>query len=203
MTAEPGGPPVVEIRRGLPERYRRDAAELFFEGFREKLGPILRSDEKAVSAFAADENPEYSIAAIQSGSLVGICSVSYGEGEFFDLTLSTFVREFGLLRGTVKLAVLAVLFRERPKRGELLIDGIVVSCASRGLGIGSRLLDAAFALAMEKGRTKVTLEVVDTNDDARRLYERLGFTPVRTERTPYLKRFMGFSAVTKMEKLLR
>ncbi len=203
MTAEPTEPPAVEITRGLPGEHRRAAAELFFEGFREKLGPILRSDEKAISAFAADENPEYSIAAIHSGSLVGICSVNYGEGEFFDLTLSTFMREFGPVRGAVKLAVLAVLFREQPKRDELLIDGIVVRSPSRGLGIGSRLLDAAFELATDKGRTKVTLEVVDTNNDARRLYERLGFTPVRTERTPYLKRLMGFSAVTKMEKLLR
>ena len=131
-----GAPAGLEIRLGLPEEHRSAAAELFFEAFREKLGPILRTEEKAISAFAADENLQYAIAALQDGSLVGVCSLSYAGGEFFDLTLSTFVREFGPVRGVLKLSVLAILFRERPSKGELLVDGIV--CPLRAPRTGYR-----------------------------------------------------------------
>jgi hypothetical protein len=44
--------------------------------------------------------------------------------------------------------------------------------------------------------------VVDTNPRARKLYEREGYVAVRTEATPYLRRMMGFGAVTTMERRL-
>ena len=49
----------------------------------------------------------------------------------------------------------------------------------------------------------VRLDVVDSNPRARRLYEREGFVPVRTVRTPYLQRAMGFAASTTMVRDIR
>ena len=40
--------------------------------------------------------------------------------------------------------------------------------------------------------------ILDTNPDARRLYERVGFVAGRTERTPYLRRLFGFGASTEV-----
>lgn len=59
-------------------------------------------------------------------------------------------------------------------------------------------IHAVFDFARKRGMRAVRLDVVDTNPDARRLYERLGFAPVRTRRCPYLFRRMGFSAFTTM-----
>jgi ribosomal protein S18 acetylase RimI-like enzyme len=68
----------------------------------------------------------------------------------------------------------------------------------RGKGIGTRLLESVFDFARTEGFSSVRLDVVDTNPGARRLYERMGFVPVKTGHYPYLRRVMGFSAGTTM-----
>ncbi len=47
----------------------------------------------------------------------------------------------------------------------------------RGRGVGSALLDAVEERARARGCCKITLEVHDTNDRAKALYERRGFGP--------------------------
>jgi ribosomal protein S18 acetylase RimI-like enzyme len=69
----------------------------------------------------------------------------------------------------VGLAFLAV-------RGESAwIGGVGVASASRGRGIGRRLMEAVLAEAPRP----VTLEVIEQNEPAKRLYDRLGFEVVR------------------------
>jgi ribosomal protein S18 acetylase RimI-like enzyme len=69
----------------------------------------------------------------------------------------------------VGLAFLAV-------RGEAAwIGGVGVARQSRGLGIGRTLMEAVLAEAPRP----VTLEVIEQNEPARRLYETLGFELVR------------------------
>lgn len=47
----------------------------------------------------------------------------------------------------------------------------------RGQGVGRRLIEAAEALAAERGRTRVVVGVSEDNPDAARLYIRLGYEP--------------------------
>ncbi|MEV5688969.1 hypothetical protein AB0L68_38320 [Streptomyces sp. NPDC052164] len=42
--------------------------------------------------------------------------------------------------------------------------------------------------------------MIDTSPRARALYERRGFTAVRTEHTPYLRGLLGFGAVTPVHR---
>jgi GNAT superfamily N-acetyltransferase len=56
--------------------------------------------------------------------------------------------------------------------------GMWVSPAARGTGVGAELVRDVIAWANEHGRTAVRLWVVEGNERARRLYARLGFTPV-------------------------
>jgi ribosomal protein S18 acetylase RimI-like enzyme len=57
------------------------------------------------------------------------------------------------------------------------IHDLAVLPTHRSLGAGSRLIDAVVTRARALGACKVTLEVVDSNHGARRLYERHGFGP--------------------------
>jgi ribosomal protein S18 acetylase RimI-like enzyme len=50
-----------------------------------------------------------------------------------------------------------------------------VSPAARRLGVGARLVEAAAVAARSGGAPSVLLWVVETNDPARKLYERAGF----------------------------
>jgi ribosomal protein S18 acetylase RimI-like enzyme len=56
------------------------------------------------------------------------------------------------------------------------IDSFYVLPETRGLGVGRRLMDAAYAEMREAGVTTVALEMVAGNAVARRFYEREGFT---------------------------
>lgn len=55
-----------------------------------------------------------------------------------------------------------------------LID-IIIAAAARRRGIGSDVIDSLARAAHALGATRFTLSVLQTNDAARRLYERLGF----------------------------
>ncbi|WP_441246471.1 N-acetyltransferase family protein [Kitasatospora sp. McL0602] len=55
------------------------------------------------------------------------------------------------------------------------IRGLAVSPASRGLGVGKALVEAACAVAREAGARRMTLRVLAHNAPARRLYGRCGF----------------------------
>lgn len=56
--------------------------------------------------------------------------------------------------------------------------GMWVSPAARGTGVSAELVREVMAWANERGRAEVRLWVGDGNDRARRLYVRVGFTPV-------------------------
>jgi ribosomal protein S18 acetylase RimI-like enzyme len=60
-------------------------------------------------------------------------------------------------------------------RGVLGIHGFAVSPATRRMGIGSLLLEAAEVEARRRGGRKIRLNVLGTNEGARRLYERHGY----------------------------
>jgi ribosomal protein S18 acetylase RimI-like enzyme len=55
------------------------------------------------------------------------------------------------------------------------IHDFVVLSASRGKGVGRRLLDAVEGKARELGCCKLTLEVMDNNHHALRMYQAAGF----------------------------
>ena len=57
------------------------------------------------------------------------------------------------------------------------IHDLAVLPGQRDRGVGRHLLDDVERLARERGCCKVTLEVHDSNDGAKRLYERVGFGP--------------------------
>ena len=191
----------TEIRLGLPERHRRDAAELYYQAFRQKFEPVMGSREHGVAILAKTFDPELAIVALHQDQLAGVAGVQYGGRHFVDFEMSAFVQEFGWLRGPFKLLLL-LAFARRQRKGELSMDGIVVHPSMRGQGIGTRLLQTVFDFAQTNGFGSVRLEVVDTNPGARRLYERMGFVPTKTKEYPYLRRAMGFSAVTTMIKQL-
>jgi len=69
-----------------------------------------------------------------------------------------------------------------------LLDELYVVPALRGQGIGSAVLDRAEAIARQRGAEMLEINVDGQDADARRFYERHGFTPVGRERTAELLR---------------
>ena len=106
---------------------------------------------------------------------------------------------YGWIGGAFRYLGLA-LFDRKPEPGELLMDGIVVAPDARGNGIGTRLLSEVETFARDHGFLQVRLDVVDTNPDARRLYERKGFVETKSQSLRWLRPWLGFGASTTMVK---
>ena len=78
---------------------------------------------------------------------------------------------------------------------------IAVRRSCWGLGLGSALLNRVLTLAKALGYEQLELEVIDGNDRALRLYERLGF--VQTGRTPRAFRYDDGSYRDEIQMVLR
>ncbi len=190
-------PPVdsVVFENGLGDSDRARAANLYFEAFRQKLGPILGDDGEALLAetFCLDR----AIVARHAGEVVGLAGFHYDGRALVGIEWPDLRRRYGWLGGATRAFWLS-LFERKPAEGELLMDGIVVAASGRGRGVGSELLRRIVDVAQGHGCTQVRLDVVDTNPGARRLYERHGFEAVKTESIPWLRRRFGFGASTTM-----
>jgi ribosomal protein S18 acetylase RimI-like enzyme len=189
----------IEIRSGLPDSCRRQAAIIYDEAFHQKLAPLVGTPERAAALLEQAFDPGYAIVALYQDRCVGIAGLQYRGHRFVRTRLSAFAQELGWVRGALGCVGFHA-FDPSPRRNELRIECLAVASAMRGRGIGTLLLSATDDLARAEGLQAVTLEVVDTNPDARRLYERQGFVPIRTVRYPYLRRIVGFSAATVMIK---
>ncbi|MCP9986080.1 MULTISPECIES: GNAT family N-acetyltransferase [Streptomyces] len=196
-TASGAGP--VVVGRGLPAGAERRAAELYWEAFGRKLGPALNPPDKAVPFIAAHLNADRAVCALLDGRLVGLAGYQLGGRALTGGSALDVLRTYGHLAGLPRLLLLA-LFERHPTPRQLVMDGIAVAPDMRGRGIGSLLVEEVAAVAAEHGCREVRLDVIDTNPRARALYERCGFTAVRTERTPYFRGLLGFGAVTTMRR---
>ncbi len=189
----------IQIRHSLPESYRRRAAEIYYEAFARKVGAITGDRQHSVAILEKAIEPGLVIAALGPMDVVGLAGLQHEGRRFIQWKPAHFVQEYGWLRGS--LQALALSFDRQPWReGQLLLDALAVAASARGQGIGTLLLHAVFQFAREHGYRSVRLDVVDTNPDARRLYERLGFAPTQIHPYPYLRHWMGFSAATTMVK---
>jgi ribosomal protein S18 acetylase RimI-like enzyme len=189
----------VELRSGMPEEFRREVAEIVYQAFQRKFVPLIGSPEQGVAILEKGIDPAMAIIAVCQGHPVGVAGLQYDGRNFIIPQRSAFVRQFGALSGTARF-VLFKLFIQAYYQQDMYIDVLAVSPAMRGKGVGTRLLEAVFQTAREKGFKSVSLEVVDTNPDARRLYERVGFVARHTYPYPYLRGIAGFSASIKMVK---
>jgi len=82
-------------------------------------------------------------------------------------------------RPTRRVAALLALTAVRPRR-TAHIPQVAVSREFQGTGLGTALMERAFARLAVQGFQEVSLTVTDLNAGAVRLYERLGFTTFQT-----------------------
>lgn len=189
----------ITITQKLPEHLREAAAEVYYEAFRRKFRLLLGAEVKAKAVLANDFNLDYAFVALEGDKVLGIAGIQHGGKHFVAIRLSTMQRHFGWLPGLYHFTMMK-LFERAQRPGELMMDGIAVAPEARGKGIGTRLLASVTEYARENGFKYVRLDVVNTNPDARRLYEREGFEVVKTSHYGVFTRGLGFSGSHEMHK---
>ena len=188
----------VMISRGFADDERTRVADLYWEAFGQKLRPGFVDEQTGVHAVRAGLQPEHVLVARRDGALLGVCGFYGTNSGAVDLTWSSLRRTLSIPAAMRASIVLAVLSRSA-RTDSLVLDGICVDRAARGLGIGTALLGAASSYARTVGARSVRLSVVDGNPRARALYERQWFTPVDSGTLGVLPVVYGFDRYTTME----
>jgi ribosomal protein S18 acetylase RimI-like enzyme len=89
---------------------------------------------------------------------------------------------FGAFDGSELVGIATLLVREGPKEAHKgLLVGMYVRPSARRAGVGRRLVEAIVELAHQRVEL-IQLAVVSDNQQARRLYERLGFVEYGIEK---------------------
>ncbi len=188
----------IEYILGTPEEKRDEAAQLYETAFGKKFSMAVASQSDRVKLISHAFLLQYSVAAICDGQLVGIAGFQTEDGSLTGgMSYRQLISQMGFFRGN-RAAVLFSLYERKPVSRELLMDGIAVDPKMRGKGIGTRLLEELFAYARRKQFEQIRLDVIDTNPQARKLYERNGFVETKTEHFGYLRWLLGFGASTTM-----
>lgn len=192
----------LEFIVGIPEQFRRDAAALYEEAFGAKFGVAVRSQRRRVELLSESFHLEFGIAAISKGTLLGIAGLQTNDGSLTGgMSYRRLVQVLGFLPGNWA-AIVFSLYERRNEEGELLMDGISVRSDARGQGIGRRLLEQVESYAIAGSFKSIRLDVIDTNPDAKRLYEREGFIVTRSETFKWLRWFLGFGGSQTLVKSL-
>lgn len=187
-----------KIVDGFKENHKERAAELFWEAFRAKLQYVMKPENKALEFFNLVIDSSHAISASSDdGTLIGIAGFKTQKGSFMGGELKELCSVYGWFGGTWRGLVLSLL--ERPLQSKtLLMDGIFVSKAVRGQGVGTKLLAAIKEKAKSLDCSTVRLDVIDINPRARSLYERQGFVAGNTSNIGFLRHIFGFQKSTTM-----
>lgn len=188
----------LAITHGFTEAERKDVAALYDAAFGSKIGIAIPDDSKRLMVLAQAFDPSHCFVARHVGDVVGIAGFKTENGALTSAISFKLLHKWLGLLGAVRAAVILTLFERKQRPGELLMDGISVAPSARGCGIGGMLIEHLKQFSTEAGYRSIRLDVIDTNDAARRLYERLGFVATRTSRFAYLRWLLGFSAATTM-----
>lgn len=187
-----------EVKVGIPETHRLAAAELYDEAFGQKFALAIPDASKRIELFEKHFELKHALAAIAKDELLGIAGFSTSAGSLTGgIDYGNLLSDLGVFGGN-RAALVLSLYERQALTGELMMDGISVSSASRGLGVGTRLLAGLIDYAGANGYESIRLDVIDTNDGARKLYERLGFVSTKTEDFEILRGVLGFGAATTM-----
>ena len=182
---------MVIINNGLSEGFKRAAAELFMAALGEKFIPILGDETKATALLESSIHTDYCLSAMEGNQLLGLLAITNQDGSFIDPTFKDMKVHYGGLGGTIRSGGLALL-DHKTESGELYIEGIAVAAHARGKGVGTKLINQVFSLAVAEGFTRVTLQVINTNPRAQQLYERLGFKVEKREKIWPVNRIIGW-----------
>lgn len=176
-------------------------ARLFFDGFEEQAKPVFGRPENLAGIIRRSMDPSACIVARDGEGMVGMAVLDLEDRHLFSPRLRHFIAEYGRLQGPPRF-VMALLLNAGFQKAPFYLDTLAVRNGRRGAGVGTALLEAVEREAARDGYDAVVLDVVDENPRARKLYQNLGFKPVKHRRLPFYKPVFGISGYTRMEKKL-
>ncbi len=187
----------------LDEKYIEQAATLYWEAFSNKLHRVLGTRERAIPYLCDSLNLEQSIGILSDdkSQLLALAGFDLGSGGIVQGGLKEIRKHYGLF-GSIWRGILLGFLTRTVAPDTLQMDGIAVHKDCRGKGLGTAMLEQMTQIAQANGKSAILLDVIDSNQRAKSLYEREGFVTIETTHMGPLKSIFNFSTSYKMCKYL-
>ena len=188
----------MKITTPIPHAHLAAAADLYWQAFGKKLGPVLGPRNKGLRFIENIQRPDHGLCAIgDDGQLLGVAGFKTIDGALVGGTFRDLARVYGIVGAAWRALLLAALEQDTENE-RFLMDGLFVAPQARGKGIGTALLDAICDEARKRGYSQVRLDVIDANPRAKALYHQVGFNPLKTTSIGPLRHIFGFQSTTTM-----
>jgi ribosomal protein S18 acetylase RimI-like enzyme len=143
------------------------------------------------------------MAGYLDGNLVSIAVLSFnGKSGFRKGVMVTVLKILGLRRIPLALATFA-LFEKRISADDLYIEAISVAPDVRGMGLGSTTIEAIRSTAVRNRLKTMTLQVIQGNESAKKLYERHEFLVEEFTKNSLMNFLSGINGAYKMRCLVK
>lgn len=175
--------------------------DIFIEGFKH-LMTFAKSEEELKKLFSKSFNKEYLYAAVNDSSKVlGIIGVANNKVRPIRFDPGWCRQIYGTIKGTILSKEMNMIFQSQAVKADtdLYVDILATASEARGMGVATTLLQFAFSM---KGYSEAWIEVLSKNLNARRLYEKVGFTEYSSSRHSFIAKF-GYGYPIKMKLALR
>lgn len=178
-------------------------AELMADGFAQKFTSIIGSGDKFHESAKIIFNRELSFAYLEDNILKGIAILK-------DKKTHPVISPFNKLRKVLgffgaikaKISLFFIFGFDKVDSETLKLEFLSVSQKYRGQGIGSKLIEQTEKYAKDMGFKTLTLDVIDSNPRAKKLYEDFGFVEAKYIDTSKMTKDLGFTGIHQMDKKL-
>ncbi len=143
-----------DISFGMPSNQRRTAAEILYEGFKDKFEKTFKSKDVVVLLLAQSLCSDRIVTVFHNNELVGVAGLNFDGKEFIGVILQELLRKLKL--GIFKFLFLGIIFRSNVKKDELFVDMIAVAPHMRSKGIGKTLMDFVIGFAYSNQYKRVS-----------------------------------------------
>ncbi len=127
----------------------------------------------------------------RSKGVAGVGGLKCGGEEFIDITFWQLVQHLKVR--ILNFLLLGWVFESAFEQNEILVDALAVAQEMRGQGVGSNLMKFVIDFAHSMDYERVKLFVIDTNEKAKKFYEKIGFKEKKTYSLIFpLNRILGF-----------
>lgn len=192
------------VIRGFAAADRPVLAQLYWQAFQGKLGRVLGPEDKALDFIGRVASADHALCVRdgEDGALLGVAGFHTATGALVGGSFRDLAATYGMFGALWRGTSLELLEREL-QLGELMVDGIFVAEGARGRGIGTALIEALSREAVQRGCSRVRLEVIDANPRARALYERQGFVEVDRRAHWLVRALFGVGQVATLVRQVR
>ncbi|MCL2382563.1 MAG: GNAT family N-acetyltransferase [Treponema sp.] len=175
----------IKSAKDLKGNIQEKISKLYVEAFGKDMDVISKNPEKLVKAFTHMFVVDDFYVCIIDNEVVGMAACANKETYSIKHDKKVLIKELGLIKGFVANKIFKKIFT-KPRKYAIEIDdktgsieNVTTDSNYRNKGIATSIMEYIFALNIYE---KYILEVLDTNENAIKLYKKLGFKEVGTQK---------------------